>query len=174
MKEASAEELKTTALQVRELCRAHSATFIIDDHVELTKEVGADGVHLGKQDMPLRQAREFLGKDFIIGGTANSIDDIRRHAVNGADYIGCGPFRFTSTKRNLAPILGEEGYRRLLHTMEEEGISLPLIAIGGITRADIPMLKALGVQGIALSGGILQSDNPVEEMKRVMLLADGA
>ncbi len=171
MKEASGEERKATALQVLELCRKYGATFIIDDHAALAWEIGADGVHLGKQDLPIREARALLGKQFIIGGTANSFDDIRQHAADGADYIGCGPFRFTSTKQNLAPILGLQGYRHLLGKMQEAGISLPVIAIGGITRADVPGLKALGLQGIALSGSILRSSNPVEEMKEVMLLA---
>jgi len=92
MKDASSEELKATAMQVQELCRQYGATFIIDDHVELVKQIGADGVHLGKLDMPIKEARERLGKDFIIGGTANTFEDIRQHAADGADYIGCGPF----------------------------------------------------------------------------------
>ena len=87
MKDASSEELKATAVQVQELCRQYGATFIIDDHVELVKQIGADGVHLGKLDMPIKEARERLGKDFIIGGTANTFEDIRQHAADGADYI---------------------------------------------------------------------------------------
>ena len=98
MKDASSEELKATAVQVQELCRQYGATFIIDDHVELVKQIGADGVHLGKLDMPIKEARERLGKDFIIGGSANTFEDIRQHAADGADYIGCGPFRFYQTK----------------------------------------------------------------------------
>ena len=99
MKDASEEELKTTAMHVQELCRQYGATFIIDDHVDLVKEIGADGVHLGKLDMPIKKARKMLGKGFIIGGTANTFADIRQHVADGADYIGCGPFRFTTTKQ---------------------------------------------------------------------------
>ena len=76
MKDASSEELKATAVQVQELCRQYGATFIIDDHVELVKQIGADGVHLGKLDMPIKEARERLGKDFIIGGTANTFGNM--------------------------------------------------------------------------------------------------
>ena len=104
MKDASYEELKRTALAVQTECRRRKATFIIDDCVELVKEIGADGVHLGKNDMPVDQAREILGNGFIIGGTANTFDDIRMHCERGADYIGCGPFRFTTTKQKLAPM----------------------------------------------------------------------
>lgn len=168
MKDASEEELRDTARRVQELCRLHRATFIIDDHVDLVKETGADGVHLGKLDMPIAEARERLGKRFIIGGTANTFEDIRQHAADGADYIGCGPFRFTTTKQKLSPILGTEGYRSILSQMKLAGINIPVVAIGGITREDIPQLKALGLSGIALSGGILKAENPVLEMETIM------
>ena len=104
--------------------------------MELVKQIGADGVHLGKLDMPIKEARERLGKDFIIGGTANTFEDIRQHAADGADYIGCGPFRFTTTKQKLSPILGLDGYHSILTQMREKGITIPVVAIGGITRED--------------------------------------
>ena len=101
-------------------------------------------------------------------GTANTFEDICRLAEQGADYIGCGPFRFTSTKKNLATILGLEGYERLIGQMREKGIDLPLIAIGGIMYDDIPDLWEKGVSGIALSGSVLRAENPVSEMKRIV------
>ena len=110
---------------------------------------------------------------FIIGGTANTFDDIRRLAEQGADYIGCGPYRFTTTKQKLSPVLGLEGYGRLLQQMREAQIHVPLVAIGGITEADIPALLQTGVQGIALSGSILRDDNPAEAMRRVCRLCEG-
>lgn len=168
MKEASADEVREAGLEARRLCTAYGATLILDDHVELVREVGADGVHLGKHDMPVREARRLLGSGFIIGGTANTIEDIRCHAADGADYIGCGPFRFTTTKQKLSPVLGLEGYRNIVRQMAEEGIKLPVVGIGGITCEDIPALKAIGLDGIALSGGILRAKQPVEEMRRVM------
>ena len=131
MKDASSEELKATAVQVQELCRQYGATFIIDDHVELVKQIGAD---------------------------------------DGADYIGCGPFRFTTTKQKLSPILGLDGYHSILTQMREKGITIPVVAIGGITREDIPSLKASGLSGIALSGGILKAENPVREMETIIRL----
>ena len=155
---------------VQALCRQYGATFIIDDHVDLVKQLHADGVHLGKQDMPIKEARQLLGTGFLIGGTANTFEDLRQHAANGADYIGCGPFRFTTTKQKLAPILGLDGYRSILAQMKEEGIALPVVGIGGITRDDIPALKALGLGGIALSGSILKAEDPVREMEEIMRL----
>lgn len=170
MKEATLDELRRTALAARELCRQAGATFIIDDHAELVAEVGADGVHLGKKDMPVDEARRLLGPYFLIGGTANTIDDVRALHAAGADYIGCGPFRFTTTKQGLSPILGLDGYRRILAAMREEGISLPLVAIGGIGFDDIPALLEAGCSGIALSGSVLRAVNPVAEMKKIVEL----
>lgn len=168
MKDTPANEVEREARRVQDLCRAYHATFIIDDHVELAKELKADGVHLGKKDMPVAEARRMLGSGFIIGGTANTFDDIKMHYDAGADYIGCGPFRFTTTKKNLSPILGLEGYRSIVRQMKEADIRLPIVAIGGITFEDIPAILQTGVTGIALSGTILRADNPVEETRRIL------
>ena len=170
MKDSSQEEILPIAKEALTLCREYEATFIIDDHVELAKQIKADGVHLGKSDMPIAEARRILGKDFIIGGTATTFEDVLGHHKAGADYIGCGPFRFTTTKKNLSPVLGLEGYRRIVWQMKEGGIHLPIVAIGGITEADIPELMQTGVNGIALSGSILRAKNPIEEMKKIMTL----
>jgi len=168
MKDADVDEIRPVAVKVQEMCRNYGATFIIDDHVDLVKELGADGVHLGKNDMPIDKARLILGKDFIIGGTANTFDDVRKHYANGANYIGCGPFRFTTTKKGLAPVLGLEGYSNIIRKMRQAGINLPVVAIGGITLEDIPQIMLTGVSGIALSGTVLRSENPVEEVRRVI------
>ena len=113
MKDSSPEEILPIAEKALAMCREHNATFIIDDHVELAKQIKADGVHLGKLDMPIAEARRILGKDFLIGGTTNTFEDVLAHHKSGADYIGCGPFRFTTTKKNLSPVLGLEGYRHI-------------------------------------------------------------
>lgn len=168
MKDASIGEVEREALRLQRLCKHYGATFIIDDHVELAKRIHADGVHLGKNDMPVAEARALLGKDFIIGGTANTFDDVKAHHAAGADYIGCGPFRFTATKKNLSPVLGLEGYRSIVRQMKEAGIRLPIVAIGGITFEDIPSVMETGVDGIALSGSILRAEDPVAETKRIV------
>ena len=168
MKDADEAEIERTARQILPECRRRGAVFIIDDHVELVKRVGADGVHLGKNDMPVDEARRILGDEFIIGGTANTFEDIQRLAAQGADYIGCGPFHFTTTKKNLAPMLGIEGYENIVSLMKTHGINLPIVAIGGIAYDDIPRIMSTGVTGIAISGSVLRADNPVEEMKRMV------
>lgn len=168
MKEAPLDEVERVALELKPLCKQHDALLVLDDHVELTKKLEVDGVHLGKNDMPIAEARRVLGEGFIIGGTANTFDDVKAHYQAGADYIGCGPFRFTTTKKNLSPVLGLEGYRAITARMEQEGISLPVVAIGGITYDDIPQLLQTGINGIAMSGSILRADDPVEETRRLL------
>ena len=169
MKGADSQLFEATAREVGALCREYGATFIIDDEVELAKRVGADGVHLGKEDMPVAEARAILGSEAIIGATVNSTEDILGH-VHGTmpDYFGCGPFRFTTTKRRLAPTLGLDGYRAIMRQMHEAHISIPLVAIGGIAREDITPLLECGVDGIALSGSVLNSNNPISYMESIV------
>ena len=170
MKDAADDEVRTVARQALALCRKHNAIFIIDDRTDIVKEVGADGVHLGKNDMPIKEARNLLSEHAIIGGTANTIDDIRRLWKDGADYIGCGPFRFTTTKKNLAPVIGLDGYRCISQAMRDEGITLPVVAIGGITKDDVADIMQAGMNGIAISGAVTKAENPADEMKRLKQL----
>lgn len=168
MKDAEEAVMAETAIAVQRMCREYGATFIIDDNVTLAKRIGADGVHLGKHDMPISVARDILGERHIIGGTVNTFEDVLHH-LNGAtpDYFGCGPFRETSTKRNLSPTLGLYGYKDIIRQMRSHGIDIPIVAIGGIRREDIPALMECGVSGIALSGSILRADNPSQEMREI-------
>lgn len=170
MKEATEAEFMAAAAEIGRLCKEHGATFVLDDHVEWVEKTGSDGVHLGKNDMPIDEARKILGSDKIIGGTANTFEDVERLYRQGADYIGCGPFRFTTTKKNLSPVLGLEGYQHIVDQMKSHGINLPIVAIGGILESDIKSILATGVSGIAVSGGILNAENPVEEMQRFLKL----
>lgn len=169
MKDADYMLMEQTAIIVQHMCNEYGATFIIDDNVALAKKIKADGVHLGKNDMPTCEARKILGSEFIIGGTVNRFEDVLYH-LQGAmpDYFGCGPFRYTATKKNLAPILGTDGYRDIIGKMREHKINIPLIAIGGIGKDDIPQLLECGVSGIALSGTILNAENPITEMKEIV------
>lgn len=172
MKDAMEIDFLRAAKKIRRLCDEYHATFILDDHVEWVGLTGADGVHLGKNDMPVDEARKMLGRNRIIGGTANTFEDVERLSRQGADYIGCGPFRFTTTKKNLSPVLGLEGYRSITAQMKAHDIQLPIVAIGGILHQDIPAIMQTGVTGIAVSGAILNAENPVEEM-RLFISATG-
>ena len=168
MKDATDDEVRPIAIEAQKLCRAYGAKFIIDDRVLLVHELQADGVHLGKNDMPIREARRLLGSDFIIGGTANTFEEAKAHYEASADYIGCGPFRFTTTKQKLAPVLGLDGYRQIIRKLRAANITIPVVAIGGITKDDIPAILQTGITGIALSGTVLRADDPIAEMKHII------
>ena len=198
MKDADETLLEETALIVQKMCKDYDATFIIDDNVHLCKKIKADGVHLGKNDMPIAEARKILGDDFIIGATVNTFDDVllcqqstdnRQQTLSPfpsqpphpfpsptpvPNYFGCGPFRFTSTKKNLAPILGLDGYREIMKKMKENNIDIPLVAIGGITKDDVPELMKTGIDGIAISGSVLRAENPVEAMYNLQFIIHNA
>jgi len=162
------QEIILIGKELKTLCDKYNARLIIDDYVELVNEIGACGVHLGKNDMPINEAREILGKDKIIGGTANCFEDILIHYNNGADYIGLGPFRFTTTKDNLSPILGIDGYDRIVKKCKKNNINIPIYAIGGIRLDDLKSLKETNVFGIAISSIILESSSPIKTTKEII------
>lgn len=170
MKDASIDELLIMGKLIKKECDKYNATFIIDDYVELVNEIGANGVHLGKEDMPIREARKILGKDKIIGGTANTYEDIVKHYKDGADYIGLGPLRFTNTKQGLSPILGLDGYKDIINKCKANNIDIPIYAIGGIRLEDIEGLQSTGVYGLAISSLILESEDPSKTIKEINLI----
>ena len=160
MKNVSDEEWLDEAIKTLIVCRKHHAKLIINDNPELASEIGADGVHLGKGDMNLSEARKIIGTDMILGATANTFEDIVAASNHEIDYIGLGPFRFTSTKKVLSPILGLNGFRETIQLMDKTKITLPIIAIGGIMLEDIPDLFSVGVHGIAIASAINISEDP--------------
>jgi thiamine-phosphate pyrophosphorylase len=166
VKNKSYNELLDIALKTEMICRQHHAKLIINDNVNIAKIVKADGVHLGKTDMDPKEARALLGNNFIIGGTANTFEDIEKLAKARVDYIGLGPFRFTATKENLSPILGLEGYTKIIEECRKNEITIPIIAIGGIKVEDVKPLIEKGVYGIAISSGINKAENITEAVKR--------
>jgi thiamine-phosphate pyrophosphorylase len=170
MKDKPVYEIRRVALQLKPLCKSYNAVFLLNDHVELCKEIEADGVHLGKTDMNPFEARKLLGNNFIIGSTCNTFEDIENLKNSSIDYIGLGPFRFTSTKENISSVLGIEKYNHIVNECYTNNIHIPIVAIGGITVDDILPILQTRVKGIAMSSAILQAENPVEETKRVKFL----
>lgn len=154
MKDDTDEEIGKVIEQIKPLCLETEAFLLLDDRVELAKTLDVGGVHLGKDDMPPSQARMILGPAAVIGVTANTIEDIMAVSALDIDYYGVGPFRFTETKKNLAPVLGVERYRKICAEMKQKEINIPVVAIGGITPADVKPLMEAGVNGIAISGAI--------------------
>lgn len=161
MKEASDEEVRAVALELIPMCRETDTFLIIDDRVELVNELKVSGVHLGKEDMNPLEARELLGPHAIIGVTANTAEDIIKYKGKDVDYVGLGPVHFTTTKKKLAPELGIEGMKRVVDEVRNAGVELPIVAIGGLTIDDIAPLMKTGVNGVAMSGSIINADDPV-------------
>lgn len=168
MKEASYDELRDTALEIIPICRENDVILVIDDNVELVKELRVHGVHIGKEDMSPAKAREYLGPHAIIGVTANTATDIINMRGIDVDYVGLGPFRHTTTKTKLSPTLGIEGYRDIMSGVTKAGSELPVVAIGGITLDDIDDIMSTGVQGIAVSGTIINAPDPVEYTREIL------
>ena len=139
------------AQETKLVCLKYRAKLIINDNIEIAKEVGADGVHLGKEDFDPKEARKFLGDNFIVGGSTNTMEDVIRMTEAGCNYIGIGPYRFTPTKEKLNPVLGLEGIRKIAGV---SGKKIPMIAIGGIKLEDIEPLMQTGIYGVAVSSGI--------------------
>src|ERR1035437_658940 len=154
------------ALKTEMICRKYHAKFIVNDNVGIAKAVKADGVHLGKTDMDPREARQLLGSNAIIGGTANTFEDIIQLIDAGVDYVGLGPFRFTETKENLSPVLGIAGYEQIVAQCRKSGITIPIIAIGGIKVEDVKPLMEIGIYGIAVSSTINKSNNISETVRQ--------
>lgn len=176
LKKTEETQLFSIAEKARKLCLAYSATLIINDHVAIAKAVDADGVHLGLDDMAVHKAREMLGSAKIIGGTANTFEQVRQRCEEGCRYIGVGPFRFTTTKEKLSPILGAAGYDAILSRMKEDQLTVPVFAIGGILPDDIPAVMQAGVYGIAVSGVIthhFQKDQIITQLNHLLYAATG-
>ncbi len=160
MKEADSSEFEKTAIQALSFCMNNDAKLIINDNVTLAAKIGADGVHLGKDDMSPAEAGSILGDQIIIGGTANTFQDIQKLVDQGVDYIGLGPYRFTETKKKLSPVLGLEGYKTILKQCKENKIDIPVIAIGGLEPEDLKELFDAGVHGIAVSSYLTKQNQP--------------
>lgn len=166
-KNVNEQQVFDLAQQAQALCKQYKATFIINDHVWLAKTINADGVHLGLDDMGIAEARTLLGPDKIIGGTANTYEQVKQRVSEQCDYIGLGPFRFTTTKEKLSPVLGINGYETIMQSLNDESIAIPVFAIGGIALADIADIISTGVHGIAISGLITNAQNKEEIINRI-------
>ncbi len=154
--------------EIAEFCKQHSVTFIMNDSVVIAIELNADGVHLGKNDMSPLEARKLLGANKIIGGTANTINDIIDLVSQGINYVGLGPYRFTHTKKKLSPVLGLNGYTKIVATLNEQNIHVPIFAIGGIKEPDIKPIINIGVYGIAISSLLSEAEDIPVKTKELL------
>ncbi|MGV3507929.1 MAG: thiamine phosphate synthase [Sphingobacteriaceae bacterium] len=167
------DEIIAIAKQSKIICDSYGIRLIINDHPSIAKAVAAYGLHLGKEDMSVTEARKIVGDEMIIGGTANTIEDVITHAKNGVNYIGCGPFRFTRTKAKLSPVLGLDGYKNIQTEAKRLNIQIPIIAIGGIETEDIAAILQTGISGVAVSSLIAFASDPKQEVSKIKELLKG-
>ncbi len=160
MKNATHEERVDVALSLKRIMNNYiGSTLIIDDDIDAVIESDADGVHLGLNDDSPIEARKKLGYGKIIGGTCNTTEQLYHRAIEGVDYVGVGPYRYTKTKTNLSPILGYEGIKSIVLANKRLALPIPIYVIGGIVLDDIKDLENLDIKGIAISSLLLHSEN---------------
>jgi thiamine-phosphate pyrophosphorylase len=154
-KNAGEKEKLLTAKQAVKLAQSYKTVLIVNDSPQIALESGASGVHLGLNDCPVSEARSLLGKNAIIGGTANTPEQAKQREQEGCSYVGLGPWRRTQTKENLSKVLGENGVKKAIAM----NLGIPAIVIGGVTPEDIGKILSLGASGVAVSSYIVGSSD---------------
>jgi thiamine-phosphate pyrophosphorylase len=166
-KGGSTKEMISAARQMQDLCRKAGVTFIVNDRVDVALASGADGVHLGQDDFPIPLARTLMGEEAIIGGSAGTLEEARTCLMEGADYIGFGPVFPTASKVDAGPVSGLDLLRHVV-----EAIPLPIVAIGGITTANIPLVMKAGAYGIAVISAVCCQKDPTEAARSLRCLLE--
>jgi thiamine-phosphate pyrophosphorylase len=154
-KKWSDREFFSLALEAREILRPKKIPLIINDRIDIALAAEAQGVHLGQKDLPLKVARKLAGERLIIGISVNTVKEAKEAESEGANYLGAGPVFWTGSKEDLRPTLGLEGLKAIC-----QAVSLPVLAIGGITAASIPEIMASGAAGVAVISAIARADDP--------------
>lgn len=165
-------DLLDEARAVKAVLQGTGVPLIINDRVDVALAVGAEGVHLGQQDMPLADARRLGPPGWIIGISAESVEDAVRAEGEGADYVGASPVFATPTKTDHAPPLGLEGLRRM-----RAAVKIPIVAIGGIHAGNAREVMDAGADGLAVVSAIVSAASPraaAEELRRTLAAAKGA
>lgn len=165
-KEASAGEILTLARTLLPLCRARRVPLLINDRVDIALAAGADGVHLGQEDLPLPEARALLGPDRILGATAHTVDEALRAQAEGADYLGVGAMFPTGTKTDTVPTSAD--------TLKAicAAVSIPVVAIGGVTAQNLPTLAGTGIAGAAVVSAIFSQGDLTAAARTLRTTAD--
>ena len=161
-KHMSDEEILTEASLLKDLCDRYQVPLIINDRPDLAKKSGASGVHVGLSDMGIQKARQLLGPDFIIGGSAHNVEEALAAQNAGADYIGCGAVFGSTTKANVTQ-LPVETLRAICQAVE-----IPVVAIGGVTADNLYLLAGSGISGAAVVSGLFKPANKAEAVRHFL------
>ncbi|MDP6779307.1 MAG: thiamine phosphate synthase [Candidatus Latescibacteria bacterium] len=162
-KAGSTRKMIETASALQRLCADAGATLIVNDRVDVAIASGADGVHLGQDDFPLGRARDLLGPEVVIGGTAKTLDQVQVAASEGADYVGFGPIYPTGSKADAGEVKGLEGLARISRSSP-----IPVVAIGGIGIATAAGVISAGARGIAVISAVCCQDDPQAAAARLI------
>lgn len=154
------------AREISALCKQYRVPFILNDNVALAAQCGADGVHLGQEDMDPAEARRILGPDAIIGVSAHNVAEAKAAVAAGADYLGCGAMFATTTKTNVTA-LPKETLRAIC-----AAVGVPVVAIGGISKQNLLSLAHCGEAGVALVSAIFAAEDIEEECRELRKLAE--
>lgn len=172
VKGRSHSDIVALAIKAREICACHGALLSINDDPVAAAEANADGVHVGPFDVSPSEARRAVGQGRLVGCSLNSPEECDLIQWADVDYAGVGPLRLSTTKRNLRPVLGVSGIRKVVERCREVAPSVPLLAIGGVTLEDVPELLRCGVHGVAVSGSILQAPHLESVVQQFLSLCE--
>jgi thiamine-phosphate pyrophosphorylase len=156
-------ELFDLGTRLVDICARHGATCLVNDRLDIALAIGAHGTHLGAEDLPVTSARRVAGPGHILGGTAREPVRAAQLVAQGASYLGVGPAYATSTKDGLPDPLGPAGISAVAHA-----VTVPVIAIGGVTAARVAELRAAGAHGVAVVSAVSDAPDPAEATRRLL------
>lgn len=165
-KELSNEDFLAEAMEISALCRQYGIPFLVNDNVEVAIRCKADGIHIGQEDAAAAQVRRQLGPDRIIGVSAHTVEEALAAVKSGADYLGCGAMFSSSTKRDIK-LLPKETLREIC-----TAVDVPVVAIGGITKENLPQLAGSGVSGVALVSAIFSAGDIESECRLLRRMSE--
>ncbi len=162
-KDATAREVAAMARELLPVVRDAGALFFINDRLDVALAAGADGVHLGPDDLPVKKVRAAVPEDFIVGYSTDDAEEAARAEADGADYLGCGTVYPTINKSDPGEVIGLSGLQRVV-----EAVSIPVVGIGGIAPESAGAVAGVGANGIAVIGAVMSAPDPGEAVRRLM------
>jgi thiamine-phosphate pyrophosphorylase len=162
-KEATARELTAMVQVLLPSVRAAGSLLFVNDRLDVALAAGADGVHLGPDDLPVRDVRSTVADDFIVGYSTDDPEEAAQAQADGADYLGSGTVYATTNKSDPGEVIGVEGLRRVV-----EAVSIPVVGIGGITPDRAEAVAETGASGIAVIGAVMSAADPGDAVRRLM------
>ncbi len=155
------------ARELKALCHRYGVPFLVNDRPDLAQAVGADGVHVGQEDTGLTEARNLLGPNALLGGSAHTVEEALAAQAAGADYLGCGAVFGSGTKHNVSQMP--------LETLTAicQAVDIPVVAIGGVSLDSLPLLAGTGIAGVAVISGLFAAEDKTEAAQAFLRQLEG-